>query len=133
VPPPFPSGAGGLLSTIDDYLAFARMLLQGGVHKSKRLLSERSVELMTTNHLTPEQITGGGPILHGQGWGYGMAVAVAPDEASDTPGRYGWAGGYGTVWFNDPHRQVIAIALTQTSDFMWNGALAEFERLVLAE
>lgn len=130
-PPPFPSAAGGLLSTIDDYLAFARMMLQRGIYHGKRLLSEHSVELMTTNYLTPEQIAGGGPILHGQGWGYGMAVTVAPDEASAIPGRYGWAGGYGTVWFNDPHRNLIAIAFTQTSDFLWSGALAEFEKLAL--
>jgi CubicO group peptidase (beta-lactamase class C family) len=131
-PPAFPSGAGGLLSTIDDYLAFARMMLQRGVFNGVRVLSERSVALMTTNHLTPEQIAGGGPILHGQGWGYGLGVTVAPDEASDTPGRYGWAGGYGTVWFNDPQRKLMAIALTQTSDFLWSGALAEFEKLALA-
>jgi CubicO group peptidase (beta-lactamase class C family) len=131
-PPAFPSGAGGLLSTIDDYWHFARMLLQRGVYNGRRLLAERSVEAMTTNYLTPEQIAGGGPILHGQGWGYGMAVTVTPDEASDTPGRYGWAGGYGTVWFNDPHRDLIAIAFTQTSDFLWSGALAEFEKLLLA-
>src|SRR5215472_9355809 len=55
-PPLFPSGAGGLLSTADDYLAFARLLLDRGRHGDARLLSERSVELMTTNHLTPEQI-----------------------------------------------------------------------------
>jgi CubicO group peptidase (beta-lactamase class C family) len=54
-PPAFPSGASGLLSTVDDYLALARMLLNRGVHGGHRLLSEGSVELMTTNHLTPEQ------------------------------------------------------------------------------
>jgi len=53
-PPVFPSGAGGLVSTVDDFLAFARMLLSKGVYDGKRLLSERSVEVMTTNHLTPE-------------------------------------------------------------------------------
>ncbi len=127
-PPPFPSGAGGLLSTIDDYLAFARMLLDKGVHRGRRLLSEASVEAMTTNHLTPEQIAGGGVILHGQGWGYGVGVSITPDDVSE-PGRYGWAGGYGTTWFNDPSRGRIAIAMTQVSDFLFNGGLAEFEKL----
>jgi CubicO group peptidase (beta-lactamase class C family) len=127
-PPPFPSGAGGLLSTIDDYLAFAGMLLDKGVHRGRRLLSEASVEAMTTNHLTPEQIAGGGVILHGQGWGYGAGVSVTPDDVS-APGRYGWAGGYGTTWFNDPSRGRIAIAMTQVSDFLFNGGLAEFEKL----
>jgi CubicO group peptidase (beta-lactamase class C family) len=128
-PPAFPSGAAGLLSTVDDYLAFARLLLNNGVHHNKRLLSAESVRLLTTNHLTPEQIAGAGVPLAGRGWGYGMAVAIAPDEVSPIPGRYGWFGGYGTTWFNDPNRNVIAIALTQTVDFLFNGGLAEFEKL----
>ncbi|HEX2647241.1 MAG TPA: serine hydrolase domain-containing protein [Candidatus Dormibacteraeota bacterium] len=127
-PPPFPSGAAGLLSTVDDYLAFARLLLDRGVHQGRRLLSEASIEAMTTNHLTPEQIAGGGVLLDGQGWGYCMGVSVLPDDVS-APGRYGWSGGYGTTWFNDPNRGRIAIALTQVSDFLFNGGLTEFNQL----
>lgn len=128
-PPAFPSGASGLLSTVDDYLAFSRLLLNNGVHHNKRLLSAESVRLLTTNHLTPQQIAGAGVPLSGRGWGYGMAVVTAPDEVSPIPGRYGWFGGYGTSWFNDPNRNVIAIALTQTANFLFNGGLAEFEKL----
>jgi CubicO group peptidase (beta-lactamase class C family) len=128
-PPPFPSGAGGLLSTVDDFLAFARLLLNHAVYD--RLLSAMSVELMTSNHLTPEQMAGGAPLLGGGGWGYGMAVTVAPDEVSQDVGRYGWSGGYGTSWFNDPSRNLVAIAMTQTSDFLFNGARAEFDRLAV--
>jgi CubicO group peptidase (beta-lactamase class C family) len=58
-----------------------------------------------------------------------MAVTVTPDEASPVPGRYGWDGGSGSSWFNDPHRDLIAIAMTQTSDFLFNGGMAEFTRL----
>jgi CubicO group peptidase (beta-lactamase class C family) len=68
-------------------------------------------------------------LLHPLGWGYGMAVAVAADEVSTVPGRYGWDGGYGTVWFTDPHRDLIAIAFTQVSDFLFNGGRAEFTAL----
>jgi CubicO group peptidase (beta-lactamase class C family) len=125
-PPAFPSGAGGLLSTVDDFLAFARMLLQHG----QPLLSKASVDLMTTNHLTAEQIATGGLILGGRGWGFGMGVVTEPDAHWPVPGRYGWAGGYGTAWFNDPHRGIIAMAMTQVSDFLWNGGLDEFEHLV---
>ena len=128
-PPAFPSGAAGLVSTIDNYLAFARLMLNKGIHRDKRLLTENSVALMTTNHLTPEQITRGGPILGGRGWGFGMAVAIAPDDVSAVPGRYGWDGGYGTSWFNHPHLSKVAIAMTQTSDFLFNGGAAEFGRL----
>ena len=89
-PPAFPAGSAGLLSTVDDYLAFARLLLDKGVHRGGRLLSERSVELMTTNHLTPEQIAAAGPVLAGRGWGYGMSVVTTPDEIS--PSRAATAG-----------------------------------------
>ncbi|GAA2372413.1 serine hydrolase [Catellatospora methionotrophica] len=128
-PPAFPSGAGGLLTSADDLLAFARLLLAGGVSGGRRLLSAESVARMTTNRLTPQQIATAGMLLGGQGWGYGMAVAVAPDEVSATPGRYGWDGGYGTTWYTDPDRGLIAIALSQTSDFLFNGARDEFLRL----
>jgi CubicO group peptidase (beta-lactamase class C family) len=131
-PPAFPSGAAGLASTIDDYLAFSRFLLNRGVHHGRRLLSAESIRRLTTNHLTPQQLADAGPFpLTGRGWGYGMAVSVTPDEIS-RPGRYGWEGGYGTVWFNDPQRDLIGIALTQTVDFLFNGASDEFQRLAAA-
>ena len=124
-PPVFPSGSGGLVSTADDFLAFARLLLNRGVHGGTRLLSEQSVAAMTTNHLTPEQIASGGILLGGSGWGYGLAVTVERDEVSG-PGRYGWSGGYGTTWFNDPAEGLIVIVLSQVADLLWNGALTEF-------
>ncbi len=126
-PPAFPSGAGGLVSTADDYLTFARMLLDKGVHGGTRILSQRSVEAMTTNHLTPAQIQSGGMFLGGAGFGYQMAVTVEPSE--DAPaGRYGWSGGFGTDWFNDPASGLVAIALTQVSDFLSNGGMTDFSK-----
>ena len=130
-PPVFPSGAAGLVSTSDDYLAFARLLLNEGVHRDRRLLSQRSVQLMTTNHLTPEQMAAGGPVLGGQGWGFCMAVVATPDNVSAIPGRYGWNGGYGTFWFNDPTRSLVAIAMTQTTDVLFNGTTTEFAKLAI--
>ncbi|MFD0974017.1 serine hydrolase domain-containing protein [Plantactinospora endophytica] len=128
-PPAFPSGAAGLVSTVDDYLAFSRFLLDRGVRHGRRLLSAESVRLLTTNHLTPQQLADAGPYpLGGRGWGYGMGVSVVPDDISE-PGRYGWEGGYGTSWFTDPHRGLIAIALTQTVDFLFDGGSDEFQRL----
>jgi CubicO group peptidase (beta-lactamase class C family) len=131
-PPVFPSGAGGLVSTVDDMLTFGRMLLNGGVHGGTRVLSERSVELMTTNRLTDEQVGTAGALLGGSGWGLGLAVTVTGDEVSG-PGRYGWSGGSGVTWFNDPHEQLVAIAFTQVSDFLWNGGRAEFDKLAYGE
>src|SRR5437660_1450570 len=130
-PPAFPSGAAGLVSTIDDYLAFARLLLNDGVHDDRRLLSQRSVKLMTTNRLTVEQMAGGGPLLDGQGWGYGMSVVSSPDDVAAVPGRYGWNGGYGTFWVNDPTRRLVAILMTQTTDVIFNGAMTEFAKLAI--
>jgi CubicO group peptidase (beta-lactamase class C family) len=131
-PPALPSGAAGLASTIDDYLAFSRFLLNRGVHRGRRLLSTESVRLLTTNHLTPQELAEAGPYpLTGRGWGYGMAVSVTPDQVS-APGRYGWEGGYGTSWFTDPNQHLTAIALTQTVDFLFNGANDEFQRLTAA-
>jgi CubicO group peptidase (beta-lactamase class C family) len=131
-PPAFPSGSGGLVSTVDEFHTFARMLLRRGVHGGTRLLSEKSVELMTTNRLSPEEITAGGVLLGGAGWGLGMAVTVQAEEPATTAGQYGWAGGYGTDWFTDPHEDLIAIAMTQVSDFLWSGGLDEFRRLSYA-
>jgi CubicO group peptidase (beta-lactamase class C family) len=127
-PPVFPSGAAGLLSTVDDYLAFAQLMRGNGMHRGQRLLSRRAVELMTTNALNDEQIARGGVLLGGRGWGYGMSVAVRPDEVSRVPGRYGWEGGSGTYWFNHPQLDLVAILLTQVSDVLFNGTLTEFGR-----
>jgi len=71
------------------------------------------------------------PILGGQGWGLGMALVTAPDEVSSVPGRYGWNGGYGTFWFNDPSRDLVAIAMSQTSDILFNGTVNEFAKLAI--
>jgi CubicO group peptidase (beta-lactamase class C family) len=129
-PPVFPSGADGLISTVDDYLRFARLLGHDGVHNGLSLLAPESVQLMRTNRLTPDQIATGGPILGGRGWGLGLSVVV--DPASPEYGCYGWEGGSGTVWRTDPGRGRVCIAMTQTSDFLFNGSAEEFIRLALA-
>jgi CubicO group peptidase (beta-lactamase class C family) len=115
-PPAFPSGGGGLVSTVDDYFAFARMLLQGGVVGTERVLSQESVETMTTDQLTSEQKEGAGPILDPtRGWGFGMSIIVTPDAVSPAPGRFGWEGGLGTSWCSDPRADLVAILMTQAS------------------
>jgi CubicO group peptidase (beta-lactamase class C family) len=113
-PPAFPAGDSGLVSTADDYAAFARFLRTGLAPDGLRLVSEASLKAMKTNHLTPAQIEGGKDILGpGRGWGYGMGVWVAPNPNGIAPGAYGWDGGFGTSWFNDPARDLTAILLTQ--------------------
>lgn len=134
-PPVFPSGAAGLVSTVDDYLAFARLLHNGGVHQGQRLVSEALVREMTSDRLTPAQkadATFFPGFFDTTGWGYGVSVTTAPDAISSTPGRYGWFGGFGTSWFTDPSRDLIVIAMTQATDFVFNGAVERFGRSVYA-
>jgi CubicO group peptidase (beta-lactamase class C family) len=134
-PPVFPSGAAGLVSTVDDYLSFARLLMNGGVHRGKRLVSAASVREMTRDHLTPAQkaVSSFFPgFFDTNGWGYGVAVSTAPDAISKQAGRYGWDGGFGTTWFNDASRDLVAIAMTQSSDFLFSGARERFGSSVYA-
>jgi CubicO group peptidase (beta-lactamase class C family) len=100
-PPIFPSGSGGLVSTLADWHRFGRMLLSDG----GGLLSPRSVRSMTTDHLTQEQRQASTLFLEGAGWGYGGAVAA--------DGRYGWVGGTGTSAHVVPSTGTVGILLTQ--------------------
>jgi len=112
--PPFESAGGGLVSTIDDYFAFSRMMLNRGRHGREQVLSRAAVELMTTDHLTPEQRTGS-EIFFGihSSWGFGMAVDIRRDQTFRTPGRFGWDGGFGTAWSNIPDQDLTVVVLTQ--------------------
>ena len=119
-PPAFPSGGGGLVSTIDDYLAFGEMLLSMGKHGNGRLLSRPSVETMTTDQLTPEQKTVSGffsGYWDSRGWGFGVSMVTRRDDVAAVPGRYGWDGGYGTSWSSDPKEDMVAILMTQRLAF----------------
>lgn len=115
-PPAFPSGAGGLVSTIDDYLAFGQMLLDQGKHGGGRLLSRLAVEAMTTDQLTPEQKAVSGLIpgsFDGFGWGFGVSIVMRRDDVAAVPGRFGWDGGLGTSWNTDPRERMVTIMMTQ--------------------
>jgi CubicO group peptidase (beta-lactamase class C family) len=113
-PPKFPAGGGGLVSTVDDYLAFARMLLNKGQAGQKQIVTASSIKMMTANQITQEQQEMGRLILGpNTGWGFGVSVLVKPDGLAARPGRYGWNGGLGSSWWNDPNEGVIAIILTE--------------------
>jgi CubicO group peptidase (beta-lactamase class C family) len=103
-PPAFADGAAGLLSTVDDLLAFARMLLRGG----DPVLSPRSVEAMTSDQLTAEQKARGGlgsGFFAGRSWGFCQAVTDS--------GAFGWDGGLGTSWLVDPVNDLVIVVLGQ--------------------
>ena len=102
--PDFPDGAGGLVSTADDLLAFSRMLLAGGAG----VLSADSVRAMTSDQLTPEQKERGGlgpRFFEHLSWGF--CQAVHPD------GAFGWNGGFGASWLVKPDEDLTVIVLTQ--------------------
>jgi CubicO group peptidase (beta-lactamase class C family) len=115
-PPAFPSGAGGLVSTIDDYAAFAGMLCGGGVFGGSRILSRSSVSLMTGDQLLPQvkAVSGLGPLgFDDMGWGFGVSVVTRRTGVAKSVGSYGWDGGLGTSWFNDPASDLTVILMTQ--------------------
>ncbi|MGW3716887.1 serine hydrolase domain-containing protein [Streptomyces sp. NPDC005133] len=111
--PAFPSGAGGLVSTLDDWLAFARMMLADGTFDGRRLLSPASVRRMTTDHLTPAQREASGLFIEGQGWGFGGSVDIGTAEPWNVAGRYGWIGGTGTTGHLVPSTGTVMIMLSQ--------------------
>jgi CubicO group peptidase (beta-lactamase class C family) len=111
----YDDGGGGMVSTADDYLAFAAALLAGG----GKALSRPSVTLMTTNHLTPEQRVGSGfgpRYFDDFGWGFGVGVRDRRTNLGPSVGSYGWNGFYGTAWYNDPAEDLVVIFLQQRTN-----------------
>ena len=139
-PPAFESGGAGLCSTVDDYFAFANMLRNHGRYAGGRILSRAAVETMTTDQLTSQQkaVSGFFPSdFEAHGWGFGVSVVTRREELWENIGNYGWDGGMGTGWRNDPKEDLITLLLTQRAweapkpppqfhDF-WNSAYQAIE------
>ncbi len=115
-PPPFEAGGGGQVSTVDDFLAFGRLLLGRGRYGDKRLLQESSVAEMVKDQI-PDEVKTASPFFPGfwdtHGWGLGISIITTPDQISPRPGRFGWWGGFGTTFFADPTADVVALLFTQ--------------------
>jgi CubicO group peptidase (beta-lactamase class C family) len=107
--PPFPSGAGGLVSTVSDVVAFQRMLLAGGGD----VLPAGLVAAMMTDQLTPPIRSTDTVFLDGQSWGLGGSVDIARRHPWNVSGRYGWVGGTGTSAYVVPSDGSVAVLLTQ--------------------
>jgi len=112
------SGGGGVLSTVYDYFRFSQMLLNGGKLDGVRVLSRKTVELMTaTNHIG-EFAPG---LLHDEGWKFGLGFAIQKDrghnvDAGDV-GTFEWAGLYSTRFSIDPKEEKITIFMAQATPF----------------
>jgi CubicO group peptidase (beta-lactamase class C family) len=119
--PRFCQGGAGLVSTADDYLKFARMLLGGGAVDGVRVLSEESVQSMRTDRLTEDQKRQpflGAPFWVGRGFGLNLSVVTDPAKSAQLfgaggLGTFGWPGAYGTWWQADPANELILIYLIQ--------------------
>jgi len=115
----FLAGGSGMVSTATDYLRFATMLLNRGEFNGARLLSSKTVEFMTSDHLgsIPQNdlYQGLGP---GHGYGLGVGVRIAPGLATQagSTGDYYWGGYAGTYWWVDPQEEIVAIFLFQDPD-----------------
>ena len=121
-PPAIRSGGGGLFSTADDYLRFARMLLNNGEADGVRLLRPDTVALMRGNHLSDAQRQFGFmgiPFWAGQGFGLGVSVVTDPVRQAwmggGSTGAFGWPGAFGTWWQADPVENMVMIYLIQNS------------------
>lgn len=121
-PVAFEAGGGGLVSTADDYLKFARMLLGKGEVDGVRLLKTETVEGMTANRLTDAQRGHaflGMPFWTAQGFGLGVSMILDPANigflGAGPAGSFGWPGAFGTWWQADPENDLVAIYLIQDS------------------
>lgn len=123
------SGGGGLVSSTMDYMRFAEMLRNGGSYNGARLLSPKTVQYMTLNHL-PATIgasgSGEAPTLgqlgsSGVGFGLGFSVVTDPAAAAtiSSVGEYAWGGAAGTVFWIDPQEEIITIAMIQLMASPW--------------
>lgn len=114
-PPAFESGAGGLVSTVDDMLALGAMMMNKGRAGKERVLARASVELMTTDQLTPEQKAASAffeNFWDSFGWGLGLGIIARRTDFA-APGRFGWDGAFGTSWHVDPKEKLIGVLMTQ--------------------
>ena len=115
----FHSGAGGLTGSAEDYLQFCQMLLNGGQLNGVRILSRKSVELMTDNAVGDLTLANYNELeqnLRGYGFGLGVRVRISTGASGwlGSVGDYGWAGANGTYFWIDPKEQVIGIIMMAT-------------------
>jgi CubicO group peptidase (beta-lactamase class C family) len=105
------SGGAGFLSTAKDYAQFLQMMLNGGTYNGNRILSRKSIELMTTDHLGSVSF----PRSEGTGFGLGFSIAtgIGIRGQMGSLGEYGWGGAYHSSYWVDPNEELIVVYFTQ--------------------
>ena len=120
LPPAYESGGAGLCSTIDDYAKFTQMLLGRGTYQGVRVLAPRTVEYMTTAHVTPAQQRGVETWESLAGYTYGNLMRIMTDPGVavglGSKGEYGWDGWLGTYMMNDPAHDLTLLIMHQKAD-----------------
>lgn len=120
LPPMFESGGAGLCSTIDDYAKFAQMLLGRGPNQGVRIMAPKTVEYMTTAHVTPAQQRGVETWESLAGYTYGNLMRIMTDPGASAGlgslGEYGWDGWLGTYMMNDPVHDLTLLIMHQKTD-----------------
>ena len=129
----FFSGVAGLVSTIGDYMRFAKMLANGGELDGRRVIGPRTLQLMASNHLPGgvdirSMAFGGGPAPAGVGFGLGFGVLLDPtvNQTLGTPGEFYWGGAASTSFFVSPRDGLVAMFMTQ----LLNGLPHQFPRFL---
>lgn len=135
-PNAFESGGAGLFSTLDDYMNFGQMLLDGGTFKGKEILTPETVRFLTSGSLTPMQqrALDNWQGLEGHSYGNFMRVMKDPDQAViiGHKGEYGWDGWLGAYFMNDPSTQTTIIMLTQMNDYGTGTLTRKLRNIVLS-
>lgn len=111
-----PSGGGGLISTLSDYLAFCNCLLNNGAYPGGRLISRKTLDLMTANHIPAAYfplMIGVDALDHGFGLGFRVTTDLGQSRVLRSVGEYGWAGAAQTYFWIDPAEEFIGLMMTQ--------------------
>ena len=132
--PAFCSGGAGLVSTLDDYAAFAQMLLNGGEYQGKRILQPATVAFMTQAQLMSGPLNDMWDSLKGYSYGKLMRICQEPGKWAGMvrQGEYGWDGWLGSYFANFPAEKMTILSMQNTTDTGTSSAMRKVRNLILA-
>jgi CubicO group peptidase (beta-lactamase class C family) len=126
----FFAGAGGLAGTAEDYLRFCQMLLNGGQLDGRRLVSRKTIESMTANHIGTVPLWQDSYRGYGFGLGFRVRMDLGQSATLGSVGEYGWGGAYGTYFWVDPKEQMVGILMIQLMPYAHLNLRPEFQNAV---